>query len=43
MDVPDANHVKGQEGWDFPLNLQKAVAVMAMADPKDGVNDSPLN
>jgi hypothetical protein len=24
------------------LDLQKAVAVMAMADPGDGVNDSPL-
>jgi hypothetical protein len=43
MDVPDANHVKGYEGLNFPLNLQKAVAVMAIADPKDGVNDSPLN
>jgi hypothetical protein len=29
-------------GFACPLDLQKAVAVMAMADPGDGVNDSPL-
>jgi IS605 OrfB family transposase len=30
------------EGFSCPLNLQGAVAAMAMADAKGGVNDSPL-
>jgi IS605 OrfB family transposase len=29
-------------GFACPLDLQKAVVAMTMADPKDGVNDSPL-
>jgi transposase len=30
-------------GFSCPLDLQKAVAAMAMADVEGGVNDSPLN
>jgi hypothetical protein len=37
-----AGRVKSLLGFACPLDLQKAVVAMTMADPKDGVNDSPL-
>jgi hypothetical protein len=38
-----AGRVKSLLGFACPLDLQKAVVIMTMADPRDGVNDSPLN
>jgi IS605 OrfB family transposase len=37
-----AQNISQWVGFACPLDLQKAVAVMTMADPGDGVNDSPL-
>jgi hypothetical protein len=37
-----AGRVKSLLAFACPLDLQKAIVAMTMADPKDGVNGSPL-